>query len=257
MNTAFRYSALTLVVAMLALFVLPTRVHAADSLPVCKDESTAIISNIYAGALGRNPDEAGLAYWKQIAHVHDIKIVMHSILNSSEYQSNMTEVSQWYARILDRIPSETESSYWINVNRVDALYGIATSPETLGCLIQVVQYDGTPIPSGWVDLGHGVYMPSYMTRVRGCESGGGPNNPGNYSARNNSSTASGGWQFIQSTARAMAELAGRPDLIAYGDNVAGSWSPRDQDIIALTLLKYVNFDPGHTWAWKASKHCWG
>ena len=80
-------------------------------------------------------------------------------------------------------------------------------------------------------------LPSILVAIRGCESG------HDYTARNPRSSASGAFQFIDSTWR------------AYGDS---RWSraylaPRDvQDAAALRLYRASGTSP-----WNASRSCWG
>lgn len=79
-------------------------------------------------------------------------------------------------------------------------------------------------------------FPAVMLRIRACESG------GNYNAKNPRSTASGGWQFLDSTFTAVTGLA--PPARAYSREV--------QDAAAMKLYREQGTRP-----WNASRHCWG
>ena len=79
-------------------------------------------------------------------------------------------------------------------------------------------------------------MPAVMWRIRRCESG------GDYRAANPRSTASGAWQFLDSTWRGVTGLPGR----------ARDYSPAVQDRAALKLYRSSGTRP-----WNASKGCWG
>lgn len=81
-----------------------------------------------------------------------------------------------------------------------------------------------------------------LARIRGCESGSGPNSPGNYRAENRSSSASGAYQFLDSTWRSTTGL--RPPASAY--------SPAVQDAAARKLFSRSGTSP-----WAPSRHCWG
>ena len=82
-----------------------------------------------------------------------------------------------------------------------------------------------------------VGLPSILIAIRGCESG------HDYTARNPRSSASGAFQFIDSTWR------------AYGDSrwARAYLAPRDvQDAAALRLYRASGTSP-----WNASRSCWG
>jgi len=87
----------------------------------------------------------------------------------------------------------------------------------------------TPAPAG--------QLPSILVAIRGCESG------HDYTARNPRSSASGAFQFIDSTWR------------AYGDSrwTRAYLAPREvQDAAALRLYQASGTSP-----WNASRSCWG
>jgi hypothetical protein len=92
-----------------------------------------------------------------------------------------------------------------------------------------------------VDLPAGE-MPAILYRIRGCESGNGPNSPGSYTAKNPNSSASGAYQFLDSTWRS---VTGTPPP-------ARAYSPAEQDAAALALYNSSGTSP-----WNASRYCWG
>jgi hypothetical protein len=85
-------------------------------------------------------------------------------------------------------------------------------------------------------------LPAVLRRIRGCESGSGPTSPGNYSAENGSSSASGAFQFTSGTWRSVTGL--RPPASAYSRAV--------QDRAAIKHYRDVGTSP-----WNASRGCWG
>jgi hypothetical protein len=77
-------------------------------------------------------------------------------------------------------------------------------------------------------------------RIRGCESGSGPNSAGDYQAKNPRTSASGAYQIVDST------WAGR-----YGVEHASDASPEQQDAAAYDLYRRHG-----TSDWSASAGCW-
>lgn len=86
-------------------------------------------------------------------------------------------------------------------------------------------------------------MPAILLRIAGCESGSGPSSFGSYTARNPRSSASGRWQFIDSTWRAWGDSRWARAYLA---------PPAVQDAAALRLYRASGTSP-----WNASRHCWG
>ena len=98
-------------------------------------------------------------------------------------------------------------------------------------------------PAGWVDYGHSIFGPPIGLVVRQCESGGdysieyeGPKN----------STASGAFQFLDSTWRAYGFDQ------KYGVTRAMFATPAQQDAAFVEAYNRDGLTP-----WAASKHCWG
>jgi len=84
-------------------------------------------------------------------------------------------------------------------------------------------------------------VPTIMQRIRGCESQGNPFAPGNYTAQNPVSTASGAYQFIDGTwndYRGYAKAKHAPKWV--------------QDEYAVKIYREQGTRP-----WNASIHCWG
>lgn len=98
---------------------------------------------------------------------------------------------------------------------------------------------GTP-PSGWVDAGHGVYVPPILLSIRWCES------RDDYLAANRRSSARGAYQFIRSSWRSYGHAA------RYGVTQAHHATPAQQDEAAVLTWQRDGTRP-----WNASRHCWG
>ena len=86
-------------------------------------------------------------------------------------------------------------------------------------------------------------MPAIMERIAGCESGSGPNSPGSYTAQNPYSTASGRYQFLDSTFQSLDA--------AEGYSRAADAPPAVQDAAARELYAEQGTTP-----WNESKGCW-
>ena len=95
------------------------------------------------------------------------------------------------------------------------------------------------VPQGWLDAGHGVYVPPVLLRIRHCES------RNNYLAANRTSTARGAYQFLRSSWYAY----GHADR--YGVSEAHLATPAQQDEAAL-----ITWGLDGTRPWLASRHCW-
>jgi Transglycosylase-like domain len=95
-------------------------------------------------------------------------------------------------------------------------------------------------PAGYVDAGHGVWLPEVMISIRRCES------HDNYTAVNASSGASGAYQFLNSS------WAGYGFAAIYGVKSAKLATPAQQDEAALATYERSGTSP-----WKASRSCWG
>ncbi|MEM7337507.1 MAG: transglycosylase family protein [Actinomycetota bacterium] len=95
-------------------------------------------------------------------------------------------------------------------------------------------------PDGWVDAGHGVFVPPVLLKIRFCES------TDNYTAANTSSSARGAYQF----------LTGSWDWYGHAERTGVSQAhlatPAQQDQAALLTWQQDGTTP-----WNASRHCWG
>jgi len=132
-------------------------------------------------------------------------------------------VANTYETCLDRQPETAEVVRFWN-QHPDPATAICTSPEARANLE----------PQGLVWFSSSTWLPAVMADVRWCES------RGDYRAENPTSTASGGWQFLDSTWRWVTGLPGS----------ASDYPIETQDRAAAQLLD----DGIHHW--NASRHCW-
>jgi len=95
-------------------------------------------------------------------------------------------------------------------------------------------------PDGYVDAGHGVFVPAVLLEIRRCES------TNNYQAANPRSTARGAYQFLRSSWAAY----GHADR--YGVSEAHNATNAQQDEAAL-----ITWQRDGTRPWNASRSCWG
>ncbi len=95
-------------------------------------------------------------------------------------------------------------------------------------------------PPGWVDAGHGVYVPPILLEIRHCES------RGDYTAANKHSSARGAYQFLTMSWRGYGHAE------RYGVPSADKATPAQQDEAAV-----ITWQRDGTRPWNASRHCWG
>ncbi len=98
----------------------------------------------------------------------------------------------------------------------------------------------TAAGNGYVNAGHGVYVPPILLEIRRCESG------GNYQAANPYSSARGAYQFLTGSWAAYGHAA------RYGVSQAHLATNAQQDEAALLTWQRDGTRP-----WNASRHCWG
>jgi len=98
----------------------------------------------------------------------------------------------------------------------------------------------TAAGNGYVDAGHGVFVPPILLQIRWCES------TDNYTAANPYSSARGAYQFLTGS------WAGYGHAARYGVSQAHLATPAQQDEAALLTWQRDGTRP-----WLASKHCWG
>lgn len=96
-----------------------------------------------------------------------------------------------------------------------------------------------PNPDGYVDAGHGVFVPEVLLRIRFCES------TDNYQAANPRSSARGAYQFLTGSWAAYGHAE------RYGVSQAHLASNAQQDEAAL-----ITWQRDGTRPWNASKSCW-
>ena len=94
-------------------------------------------------------------------------------------------------------------------------------------------------PQGWIDLGHGVYGPPVLARIRWCES------RDRYTAANPTSSTRGAYQFLS------VSWQGYGHASRYGVSAAHYATPAQQDEAAVLTWQRSGTRP-----WAASKGCW-
>ncbi len=205
------------------------------------------ITRLYLTALGREPGEAGQKYWAELlVNGHTRIAVIRYMLATPEAQNATSGdlVVDAYRNALGRLPDEAGYQFWAQYDPVAAVSAISDSQEHViasGTLPpprpQIKSFAGK---AGWVDAGHGVFVPPIMLEVRFCES------TDNYRAANRRSTARGAYQFLTGS----WEWYGHADR--YSASQAHLATPAQQDeAAALTYLA------DGTRPWNASRHCWG
>lgn len=102
-----------------------------------------------------------------------------------------------------------------------------------------------PVPV-WAEIDG---MPGMLRRIGGCESAGHPEAPINWTAQNRHSSASGGFQIIDSTWAGWVK-AYAPDLVGMYAK-ARMAPPSDQLRVARAAFERQGTGP-----WAASRHCW-
>lgn len=249
------------IAALLAFGTLLIAVPAtAQSAPAPATEETDIdglarlapndrITRLYRAALGREPDVAGHTYWvDQINSGASLLGLTRSLLGSEEAQSRSTgdPLRDAYLWALGREPDTTGYEYWSRYDAARAVLFISDSAEhkvTVG--LEVLEGPIAPVespsaPAGWVDAGHGVYVPPILLQIRRCESG------GNYQAANRRSSARGAYQFLASSWAAYGHAQ------RYGVFEAHRATNAEQDEAAVMTWKRDGVRP-----WYASRSCWG
>ncbi|MEZ5378654.1 MAG: DUF4214 domain-containing protein [Acidimicrobiales bacterium] len=207
------------------------------------------ITRLYRAALGREPDAAGHDYWvDQIESGESLLALTRSLIDSEEAQNRSTgdPLRDAYLWALGREPDTSGYEYWSQYDAARAVLYISDSAEhRIATGLEVVQAPVVPVvspsaPAGWVDAGHGVYVPPILLEIRRCESG------GNYLAANRRSSARGAYQFLASSWAAYGHAA------RYGVFEAHLATPAQQDEAAVITWKRDGVRP-----WYASRSCWG
>lgn len=115
-----------------------------------------------------------------------------------------------------------------------------TAEETTTTAAPTTAAPTTAAGNGFVNAGHGVYVPPILLEIRRCESG------GNYQAANPYSSARGAYQFLTGSWAAYGHAA------RYGVSQAHLATNAQQDEAAL-----ITWQRDGTRPWNASRHCWG
>jgi hypothetical protein len=220
------------------------------------------ITRLYLTVLGRYPDPSGHEYWtERRVNGEPLTVLARSMIGTPEVaqRSSGDLVVDAYRNALLREPDAGGYEFWSQRPVWDAIVGISESPEhqqrtgTLPPPAPVVtpapssQVQASAVPSerdvlteGWIDAGHGVFVPPILLRIRFCES------TDNYLAANPRSSARGAYQFLTGSWSYYGHAA------RYGVAQAHLATPAQQDEAALLTWQAVGTSP-----WNASRHCWG
>ncbi len=209
------------------------------------------ITRLYRAALGREPDLAGHAYWvDQLNRGSSLLGLTKALMVSDEARLKSTgdSLRDAYRWALGREPDPDGYAYWSQFETAHAVIYISDSAEHKSvtgreviagpaALAPLIEVSG---PAGWVNAGHGVYVPPILIQIRRCESG------GNYLAANPRSSARGAYQFLLSSWAAYGHAQ------RYGVFEAHRATPAQQDEAAVITWKRDGTRP-----WYASRSCWG
>ena len=222
------------------------------------------VTRLYLAVLGRYPDAGGHVYWSErLASGESLTDLVRVMLNTSEVieTSSGDLVIDTYLNALGRAPDAGGYAFWSAQDPWFAVVGISESAEhqqRTGTLPPPVAPAASATPDtthlqalndpsgravlaeGWVDAGHGVFLPPVLLAIRWCESG------GDYEAANRRSSARGGYQFLTGS----WNWYGHADR--YGVPQAHLATPAQQDKAAL-----ITWQADGTRPWNASRHCWG
>ncbi len=224
------------------------------------------ITRLYLSVLGRNPDAGGHAYWSErLASGESLLQLVRVMLNTPEVEERSSGdlIVDIYRNALGREPDAGGYDFWSAQDPWVAVVGISESPEhqqRTGTLpppavpapsaastpatshVQALSNpsDRADVAEGWVDAGHGVFLPPVLVAIRWCESS------DNYAAANRRSSARGAYQFLTGS----WDWYGHADR--YGVPQAHLATPAQQDEAAL-----ITWQADGTRPWNASRHCWG
>lgn len=230
----------------------------AEQLP---EEHVHQIIRLYKTVLGRNPGAEGLAYWVNLRlegqSLFDLVRVMLTLPEPQAVSSGDIIIDAYW-NALGRDPDAAGYEYWSSLDEpAHAVVYISDSLEHQQRTLTVapppplpptVESEPTPgpivadfdVPEGWVDAGHGVFVPPVLLSIRFCES------RDNYTAANPRSSARGAYQFLRSSWAAYGHAE------RYGVSTADQATPAQQDEAAVTTWERSGTRP-----WLASVHCWG
>ncbi len=249
--TLLRRAAAASLIAVISVALLPLSAASAASAPtyeaqVLGDAHIHQAARLYRAVLAREAEPAGAAYWGGLlADGYAVEEIASYLLASQEYQNRSVgdHIVDTYQGALGRAPEPEGYAFWSQFSDPTAVV-IAISDSLEHQLITGTQPPPSRVqlahPQGWVDAGHGVFVPPILLEIRFCES------RDDYSAANSRSSARGGYQFLSGSWRAY----GHADR--YGVSTADKATPAQQDEAAL-----ITWQADGTRPWNASRHCWG
>lgn len=211
---------------------------------------------LYRTTLGREAEPGGQAFWAdRLREGYPLAEVARFMLDSEEGRQRSGDVIlDAYRWALDREPEQGGYAYWSQFD--DPALAVAAVSDSVehqmitGTLPPPARVEpplangatasGAEHPAGWVDAGNGVWVPQILIDIRSCESG------HSYTAQNPVSTASGAYQFLNSSWAAYGHSS------RYWVRTAAEATPAQQDEAAL-----MTWERDGTRPWYASRHCWG
>ncbi len=234
-------------VSVLTLLTLPGVADAAEPRYEPQEVSQAHVDQVerlYRATLGREADEAGARYWAELlADGYAIERLTELFLASEEYQMRTSgdHVIDAYVGALGRDPDQAGYQYWSQFDEPTAVViHISDSLEHQLLTSTLPPPERVPAyPEGWVDAGHGVYVPPVLLEIRWCES------RDDYTAANRRSSARGAYQFLSGSWAAYGHAK------RYGVSSADKATPAQQDEAAV-----ITWERSGTRPWNASRHCW-
>lgn len=250
MISKYRTLSLVVVAALLSALLLGTSSRPAEAAELPEREQQ--IHRLYWVTLGRSGDPAGVRDWTQrMIDGESLERIALRMVLSKEGRAKAPAGTSFsrnaYVWALGREPGPIDAVVWKGVPETEVLVAVANSPEHRALFAarpqpDAVATDLTPTPThpaGWVNAGHGVYVPPVLLEIRRCESG------GNYKAVNGSSGASGAYQFLRSSWAAYGHNT------RFGTSTGAAATPAQQDEAAV-----ITFQRSGTRPWLASQHCW-
>lgn len=201
---------------------------------------------LYRATLGREAEREGAVYWGGLlAEGYPIEQIAALLLASPEYQLRTSgdHIIDAYVGALGRMPGEAGYEFWDQfADETKVVVAISDSLEhqIITGTLPPPEREVRAHPQGFVDAGHGVFVPPILLEIRECES------HGNYTAANPRSSARGAYQFLRGSWAAYGHAA------RYGVSTADQATPAQQDEAALLTWQRDGTRP-----WNASRHCWG
>lgn len=249
--TLLRRAAALSLIAVISVALLPLSAASAASTPayeaqVLGDAHIHQASRLYRAVLAREAEPEGAAYWGGLlAEGYAVEEIAAHLLASDEYRNRSVgdHIVDTYRGALGREPEPEGYDFWSQFTDPTAVV-IAISDSVEHQLLTGTQPPPDRVqlahPQGWVDAGHGVFVPPILLEIRFCES------RDDYTAANTRSSARGGYQFLRGSWAAYGHAA------RYGVSTADKATPAQQDEAAL-----ITWQADGTRPWNASRHCWG